>query len=31
MKEQGWIYGNPVPDGWAGAEMQKPLGIQQNL
>ena len=27
--EQGWINGNPVADRWAGAVMQKPLGIQK--
>ena len=27
--KQGWIYGNPVVDGWAGAVMQKPLAIQK--
>ena len=27
--EQGWIHGNPVADGWAGAVMQKPFGIQK--
>ena len=27
-KKQGWIQGNPVADGWAGAVMWKPLGIQ---
>ena len=27
--EQGRIHGNPVADGWAGAIMQKPLGIQK--
>ena len=26
---QGRIHGNPVADGWAGAVMQKPLGIQK--
>ena len=26
-KKQGWIHGNPVVDGWAGAVMQKPLRI----
>ena len=30
-KKQGRIHGNPVADGWAGAVMQKPFGIQQNL
>ena len=29
MKEQGRIHDNPVADGWAGAVMQKPLGIQK--
>ena len=24
-EKQGWIPGNPVVDGWAGAVMQKPL------
>ena len=28
-KKQGQIHGNPVVDGWAGAVMQKPLGIQK--
>ena len=28
-EKQGWIHGNPVADGWAGAVMQKPLGIQK--
>ena len=27
-REQGRIHNNPVADGWAGAVMQKPLGIQ---
>ena len=27
--KQGRIHGNPVADGWAGAVMQKPLGIQK--
>ena len=27
--KQGRIHGNPVADGWAGAAMQKPLGIQK--
>ena len=27
--KQGQIHGNPVGDGWAGAVMQKPLGIQK--
>ena len=26
--KQGRIHGNPVANGWAGAVMQKPLGIQ---
>ena len=26
--EQGRIHGNPVADGWAGAVMRKPIGIQ---
>ena len=26
--KQGRIHGNPVADGWAGAVMRKPLGIQ---
>ena len=25
--KQGWIHGNPVADNWAGAVMQKTLGI----
>ena len=31
LNKQGWIYGNPVADGWAGsgAVMRKPLGIQK--
>ena len=29
LKKQGRIHGNPVADGWAGAVMQKPLGIQK--
>ena len=29
LKKQGRIYGNPVADGWAGAVMRKPLGIQK--
>ena len=29
FKEQGRIHGNPVADGWAGAVMQKSLGIQK--
>ena len=28
-KKQGRIHGNPVADGWAGALMRKPLGIQK--
>ena len=28
-KQQGRIHGNPVADGWAGAVMRKPLGIQK--
>ena len=28
-RKQGWIHGNPVADGWAGAVMRKPLGIQK--
>ena len=28
-KKQGRIHGNPVADGWAGAVMQKSLGIKQ--
>ena len=27
--KQGRIHGNAVADGWAGAVMQKPLGIQK--
>ena len=27
--QQGWIHGKPVADGWAGAEMRKPLAIQK--
>ena len=27
--KQGRIHGNPVADSWAGAVMQKPLGIQK--
>ena len=27
--KQGRIHGNPVADGWAGAVMQKTLGIQK--
>ena len=29
FKKQGRIHGNPVADGWAGAVMRKPLGIQK--
>ena len=29
IKKQGRIHGNPVADGWAGAVMQKPFGIQK--
>ena len=29
QSEQGRIHGNPVADDWAGAVMQKPLGIQK--
>ena len=28
-KKQGRIHGNPVADGWAGAVMQKTIGIQK--
>ena len=28
-KEQGRIHGNTVADGWAGAVVRKPLGIQK--
>ena len=28
-KQQGWIHGNPVENGWAGAVMRKSLAIQQ--
>ena len=28
-EKQGRIHGNPVADSWAGAVMQKPLGIQK--
>ena len=28
-RKQGWIHGNPVADSWAGAVLQKPLGIQK--
>ena len=27
-EKQGRIHGNPIADGWAGAVMRKPLGIQ---
>ena len=27
--KQGRIHGNPVADGWAGAEMRKSIGIQK--
>ena len=27
--QQGRIHGNPVADGWAGAVMRKPIGIQK--
>ena len=27
--QQGRKHGNPVADGWAGAVMRKPLGIQK--
>ena len=29
MKKQCRIHGNPVADGWAGAVIRKPLGIQK--
>ena len=29
FKKQGQIHSNPVADGWAGAVMRKPLGIQK--
>ena len=29
VREKGRIHSNPVADGWAGAAMQKPLGIQK--
>ena len=29
QNKQGGIHGNPVADGWAGAVMQKMLGIQK--
>ena len=28
-KKQGRIHGNPVADGWEGAVMRKPAGIQK--
>ena len=28
-EKQGRIHGNPVADGWAGAVLRKPLGIQK--
>ena len=28
-EKQGWIHGNPVADGWAGAIMRKLLAIQK--
>ena len=28
-KKQGQLHNNPIPDGWAGAVVQKPLGIQK--
>ena len=28
-EKQGWIHGNPVADGWAGAVMRKPIAIQK--
>ena len=31
VRKQGRIRGNPVADGWAGAVMQKPLGIQKKV
>ena len=27
--KQGWIHGDPVTDGWAGAVLRKPLRIQK--
>ena len=29
VRKQGRIHGNPVADGWAGAVLQNPLGIQK--
>ena len=29
IEKQGRIHGNPVTDGWAGAVMQKSLGIKK--
>ena len=29
QEKQGRIHGNPVADGWAGAVMRKPIGIQK--
>ena len=29
QNEKGRIHGNPVVDGWAGAVIRKPLGIQK--
>ena len=29
-EKQGRIHGNPVADSWAGAVMQKPLGIKKS-
>ena len=29
MTKQGRIHGNTVADGWAGAAVRKPLGIQK--
>ena len=29
LKKQGRIHGNTVADGWAGAVVRKPLGIQK--
>ena len=29
VPKQGWIHGNPVVDGWAGAVMRKPFEIQK--
>ena len=28
-EKQGWIPGNPVVDGWAGAVMRKPLASER--